>query len=165
MRDLVIDALRKSMMSIVDPRFYETERGYQGALIAQLTAHLDWAKFAGSPIIEQEYQKTLPNHGMKIRPDAIIHIPFVLGGFEERTQGNFVAVELKRKASVADAVADYESLLLMAQRLAYPLTIFINIDSEDNHHEHCPAEIREQTYSVAVRLKDGVPVLNASGLV
>ncbi|MEZ2346991.1 hypothetical protein [Terriglobus sp. RCC_193] len=147
------------MMKIVDPRFYETERGYQGALVAQLTAHLDWAQFSGTPIVEQEYQKTLPKHGITIRPDVIIHVPVVPGHPEHRTQGNFVAFELKRRASTADAVADYESLRLLARKLAYPLTIFINLDSEVDHREQCPPDIQDQTVSIAVRLVNGAPIM------
>lgn len=150
------------MMKIVDPRFYETERGYQGALVAQLTAHLDWAQFAGNPIVEQEYQKTPRKHGITIRPDVIIHIPLIRGASGDPAVGNFVAFELKRRASIADAMADFESLQLMAQRLAYPLTIFINIDSETNHNECCPLEILDQTVSLAVRLVNGEPVIVSS---
>jgi hypothetical protein len=164
MRKMILAALRKSMLNVLDPRFYETERGYQGALIAQLTIHLELANLNGHPIIEQEYQKTLPNHGIAIRPDVIIHTPYVAGGFEDRRRGNFVAIEIKRRANIPDAEADYQSLALLAERLAYPLTVFVNIDSTENHHRNCPAGIAEQTISIAVRLEDGVPTLYSSDL-
>lgn len=162
MREMVLAALRESMQKILDPRFYETERGYQGALVAQLTMHLEFADFNGHPIIEQEYQKTLPNHGITIRPDVIVHIPFSKEWAADRTHGNVVAIELKRRATNSDAVADFQSLSLLAHHLAYLLMIFINIDSADNHHRNCPPYIEEQTVCFAARLGGGVPVVSAS---
>jgi hypothetical protein len=150
------------MENISDPRFYETERGYQGALIAQLTIHLDLATLNGDPIIEQEYQKTLPRHGITIRPDITVHIPARSNNQDDRRIGNFVAIEIKRDASDAEAKLDYDSLASLAQRLAYPLTIFINIDLVDDHRRSCSPEIAEQTISLAVCLEDGVPVLRVS---
>jgi hypothetical protein len=161
-REMFVAALRKAMQGIFDPRFYETERGYQGALIAQLTIHLDIAALNGNPIIEQEYQKTLPRHGITIRPDIIIHIPSRPNSDDDRSFGNFVAIEIKRGATDVEAKLDYDSLALLAHRLAYPLTIFINIDSDDDHRRSCPPEITEQTISVSVRLEDGVPVIRGS---
>ncbi len=160
MRDMFVAALRNSMKNIAEPRFYETERGYQGALIAQLTANLNFATLNGNPIIEQEYQKTLPHHGITIRPDIIIHIPSRPNSEEDRTRGNFVAVEIKRRATDSEAKLDYDSLSLLVHRLAYPLIVFINIDSDDDHRRNCPPKIAAQTISIAVHLEDGVPKIH-----
>ena len=56
------------MSQIREPRLYKTERGYQGELYAELRARPAQAGFAGDPIIEQEYQKRIDAHGIKIRP-------------------------------------------------------------------------------------------------
>jgi hypothetical protein len=104
------------------------------------------------------YQKTLPHHGLKIRPDIIVHIPFERGRVERRDQGNFVAMELKLRASENDARGDFENLVQMREVLGYPLTIFINVGSAETFAALCPDAIRGQTICFAVRLEDGKPV-------
>jgi hypothetical protein len=39
------------------------------------------------------------------------------------------------------------------------MTVFINVDSADDHQRNCPAELREQTVCMAVRLKEGIPII------
>ena len=75
-----IDALER----IQEPRFFQTERGYQGELLAELRTRLADAAFPGDPVVEQEYQKRIRLHGIKIRPDIIIHTPFERGCTERR---------------------------------------------------------------------------------
>lgn len=113
----------------------------------------------GDPIIEQEYQKTIPDHGMRIRPDLIVHIPFGRDPAAARTDGNFVAMEIKRQATPTEALEDFESLSLMATKLQYPLTIFLNVDSSKTYFEQCPKDIAAQTCCVAVRLVGREPVI------
>jgi hypothetical protein len=71
-----LSLLQDALKSIHEPRFFETERGFQGELLVQLAKRLREAAFPGDPVVEQEYQKTIPSHGIKIRPDIIIHVPF-----------------------------------------------------------------------------------------
>lgn len=148
---------QQALAAIKEPRFFATERGYQGALISELKSRIAEADFPDDPIVEQEYQKTLPNHGINIRPDIIIHIPFERGLNQRRDQGNFVAIEMKRQSTAADAEADFASLTLLKERLGYPITIFLNIDSAETHAQHCPARIGAQTVCFAVRLHDMEP--------
>lgn len=89
----------EALATIREPRFYDTERGYQGEVLAELRSRLVGAGLPGDPVVEQEYQKTIPQHGLTIRPDIIIHIPFDRGVTGSRREGNFVAVELKRRGS------------------------------------------------------------------
>jgi len=149
--------LQQALETIREPRFFKSERGYQGELLATLRAKLPDAGFPGDPIIEQEYQKRMPAHRIKIRPDLIIHIPFDRGGVESRKKGNFVAMELKRRSAKIDEV--FESLRKIKEALNYPLTVFINIDSEDPHSESCPSSIAQHTVCFAVRLENGQPVV------
>jgi hypothetical protein len=51
----------------------------------------------------------------------------------------------------------------MKRELKYPLTIFINVDSQETRAELCPASIAAQTVCFAVWLEDGKPVLKAEG--
>src|ERR1700678_511295 len=110
-------ALHSAILSITEPRYFESERGFQGALIAQLEMRLAGLSFADKPIIEQEYQKTFPAHGLTIRPDILLHVPFERGETQNRWEGNFVALELKLRASAKDADDDFSSLSLLALKL------------------------------------------------
>lgn len=152
---LFMDALR----AIRKPRFFDTERGYQGELLAELRSIIGRGGLPGDPIVEQEYQKTIPRHGLRIRPDIIIHIPFERGVTNGRREGNFVAVELKRRAGRRQAGIAFKNLRQINEALNYPLTVFVNIDSANNHAELCPGSIAAQTVCIAVRLEDGDPVI------
>jgi hypothetical protein len=151
--------LRDALESIREPRLYATERGFQGELLAQLRHRLEHAELPGEPIVEQEYQKTLPHHGLTFRPDVIVHIPFERGRVERRDQGNFVAMELKLRSTPNEADEDFAKLVRMREVLGYPLTIFINIDSDDTCVAQRPAVIANQTVCYAVRLEIGNPVV------
>jgi hypothetical protein len=94
-----LDALAGALGAIDEARLFQDERGYQGKLLQELAIRFAEGGFPGHPIVQQEYQKTLPMHGIRIRPDMIVHIPFERGGLANRLQGNFVAIELKRDAS------------------------------------------------------------------
>jgi hypothetical protein len=101
-------------------------------------------------------------HGIRIRPDIIIHVPFERDGMERREQGNFVAIELKRRAGTKTAAKAFANLELMKVRLNYPLTIFINVDSAVTHRELCPERIADQTVCMAVELREGRTVVHIS---
>lgn len=147
--------LKESLENVREPRFFETERGFQGELLAHLRNRLEFAGFPGGPIVEQEYQKTLPHHGLNIRPDIIIHIPFERGHAEWRDAGNFVAMELKLRSTEHEAREDFAKLQLMRDVLGYPLTIFINVNSDQTHSAVLPEAIAGQTVCYAVRLENG----------
>jgi hypothetical protein len=153
--------MRDALESIREPRFFETERGYQGELLVQLGKRLKGVEFPGDPIVEQEYQKTMPAHGINIRPDIVIHVPFDRGLALGRDEGNFVAIELKVHATENEARGDLANLALMHEILQYPLTVFINIGSKQTHSTCCPKIISNQTICFAVHLKDGEPVVRS----
>ncbi len=149
----------EALKAIREPQFFEDERGYQGELLAELRNRIEGAGLLSDPIIQQEYQKTLPKHDIRIRPDIIIHIPFSRGFTRNRKEGNFIAVELKRRASKRKAEDAFESLRRIKDALNYPLTIFLNIDSANPRAELCPDSIAAQTLCVAVQLEDGEPAI------
>ena len=45
--------LREALEAITEPRFFATERGFQGELLAELRARLHEAYFPGDPVVEQ----------------------------------------------------------------------------------------------------------------
>lgn len=155
----LLTTLRKVLEIIHEKNLFQDERGYQGALIQELSKHLVDASLPGDPIIQEEYQKTLPHHGIRIRPDIIIHIPFERGKTAQRKEGNFVAIELKRRAGKRKAQDAFANLVELRNSLRYPLTIFINIDSNQTHFALCPRSIATQTICFAVRLEEGRPVV------
>ncbi|MCZ2808749.1 MAG: hypothetical protein O2V44_05290 [Candidatus Bathyarchaeota archaeon] len=152
--EALVETFRNSLLSITNARFYETERGFQGELSAELRTRLKKLEINGA-IVEQEYQKRMREHGFRIRPDLVIHIPFEGAEFESRSQGNFVVVELKLRASRNSARADYENLKGMCQKLGYPLAIFINIDSDETFIDECSPPGDGSIHAFAVRLNEG----------
>ncbi|WP_233081920.1 hypothetical protein [Rheinheimera soli] len=152
--DILIDTIRDSLLAITHPRFYETERGFQGQLNAELNFRLQDLEIDGA-IVEQEYQKRIKDHGFKIRPDLIVHIPFEGAGFDSRSVGNFVVIELKHRANRKSARADYQNLHRMCDVLGYPLAVFINIDSDKTFIDECMPLNNGSIHAFAVKLTDG----------
>lgn len=153
--DRFLAVLQQALRSITEERSFQDERSFQGALLQELARTFKRGVMQDDPIIEEEYQKRIRAHGIRIRPDIIVHVPFDRGGMDRRDQGNFIAIELKRLATLESASKAFANLEQMKRKLNYPLTIFINIDSEKTHHELCPESIAAQTVFFAVELKDG----------
>lgn len=145
----MIPLIIKSLQGITHPRFFETERGFQGELLAELRTALHGAALADEPIAEQEYQKRLPAHGITIRPDIIIHIPTKPRG-NHRT-GNFVAFELKLRARQRQAKEDFANLDLILGALDYPLGVFVNINSSQTYAQHYSGVFKERIHFFALR--------------
>lgn len=154
--------LKDALEHIREPRFFETERGFQGELLALLHHRLGEAQLPGDPIVEMEYQKKIPEHGLNTRPDIIVHIPFDRGHAERRDQGNFVAIELKLRSTENEARVDFAKLVQMRKVLGYPLTIFVNINSDVTYANLLPEAIAGQTVCYAVRLEDGNSVVRVA---
>jgi hypothetical protein len=151
-RDKILEDIRQSLIAITVPRFYETERGFQGELLAQLVKRL---ALPDQAIIEQEHQKRALAHGLTCRPDIIIHEPFDQTRHHDRSQGNYIVMELKVRSTAKEAAADFESLGDMIQKLNYPLGIFINIDSGRTYSELVPKGLQSQIVAIAVALRNG----------
>jgi len=94
--DEILNIIRDSLSSIDNPHFYNTELGFQGELVAEIRKRLPELEIDGA-IVQQEYQKRMKDHGFRIRPDIIIHIPFEQTSFNSRQEGNFLVIELKQK--------------------------------------------------------------------
>ncbi|MEW8275989.1 MAG: hypothetical protein AB2733_18090 [Candidatus Thiodiazotropha taylori] len=150
---IIMECIREALSSIKHPRYYDTERGFQGALLAEINKKLPELELEGA-IIEEEYQKRIRDHGFKIRPDLIIHVPFDYSNLESRKHGNFVVIELKRQATVDEALDDYRKLTNMCKSLDYPLGIFINISSDTSHLSEYEENDDPRIHSFAVELKN-----------
>lgn len=152
----LIASLSESLAAISAPRFFESERGFQGELLVQLSKRL---QLSDNTIIEQEHQKKLAAHRVKIRPDIIIHEPFNPERHMARTEGNFAAIELKLKASSEAAAEDFNSLSVMLEVLQYPIGFFINIGSATTHCNLVPDSIRGKIVCFAVYVAEGRTVV------
>jgi hypothetical protein len=146
----VIDVVARSLASVTQPRFYETERGFQGEFLAIFRAALPAAGLPGDAIVEQEYQKRLREHGITVRPDIIVHIPTPVGG--NRRRGNFAVFELKLAARAAEAQEDFASLDAVLGALDYPLGIFVNIAAPETHAELYGGPFPGRIHCFAVQL-------------
>ncbi len=156
----VIASLSESLAAISAPRFFESERGFQGELLVQLNKRL---KLSDNTIIEQEHQKKLKAHGLTIRPDIIIHEPFNPELHEARTEGNFAAIELKLNASPETAAEDFKSLSALLEVLQYPICFFINIGSAKSHCNLVPDSVRGKIVCFAVHVAEGETVVIQEG--
>jgi hypothetical protein len=151
--------LQQALESIGEEQLFNDERGFQGALLQELNRRLPEGVRPEDPMLQQEYQKRLLRHGIRIRPDIIIHVPFERGVAESREEGNFVAMELKRRATSKTAKGAFANLVKMKKALKYRLTIFINIDSDETCAALCPESIAGQTFCFAVSLEGGRSVV------
>ena len=140
--EMLLAAVRDALQSIAEPRFYATERGYQGQLLVELSHRIPQCFSERYPIVEQEHQKTLEIHGLNIRPDIVIHEPFDPLVHANRREGNYAVFELALRAGPAKATDDFASLESMLDVLGYPLGIFVNIAHNRTHLELAPASIR-----------------------
>lgn len=131
--DALLAHIEAALRSITHPRFYETERGFQGELLAALRLTIPDHLLPHGAVVEQEYQKRLQQHGLTIRPDIIIHEPFDPTRHRTRRDGNVAVIELKLNASRGAAQRDFVSLLKMMEALSYPAGVFINIASDATH--------------------------------
>ena len=152
-KEVFLDTLRDSIRAITDRRYFSTERGYQGQLIAELNSRANKEQILpGKVILEQEYQKTLRKQGITIRPDIIIHVPYEKRMYSNRRAGNFVVIQVKLNATVRKAREDFGKLDSMFQKLDYPLGIFLNINSADTFFDCYTGDYPERLHCFAVRL-------------
>ena len=148
--EIVITALKE----IDTPRFFKTERGFQGRFNIALNKILDEQNiFPEGTIIEEEYQKRLKLHGINQRPDLIIHVPIESSHSSNRKENNYIAFAFKLSGNKIKVMKDFENLNELIEKLNYSIGIFININSinsflgeyqgpnKDKLHEFCIKQI------------------------
>jgi hypothetical protein len=156
----IVSTISECLGSVRNARFFDTERGYQGELYAELRARLPAISLPGDAIVEEEYQKRLPEHGVRVRPDIIVHIPTPSGG--NRRHGNFAVLELKLSAGPTAARKDFAKLDAVLDALHYPLGVFVNICSAQTHAAHYRGAFGERIHFFAVqRVGRGIQLRHA----
>ena len=90
-------------------------------------------KLPPEAIVEEEYQKRIKIHGIRRRPDVIVHVPTQPGN--DRRVGNLAVFALKLRATPTEARHDFAALDAMFRALDYPMGAFINIGNDRTHAE------------------------------
>jgi hypothetical protein len=94
-----LETLLSAINHIREPRLFLTERGYQGQLLVEFDKLLEGERDSiARPLVEQEYQKTADKHGITLRPDIIVHIPFERGVSPTRQHDNHLVILLNLAA-------------------------------------------------------------------
>lgn len=158
----ILAFIQESLAAVGHPRLYETERGFQGAFLGELTKRLPRLQWEGA-IVEQEYQKRMHEHGIRIRPDIIIHVPFDGAHHASRREGNFIVMELKIRATAEEALSDYQALSEMCEMLDYPLGVFINIGAPDTYLADFEGRHKERLHAFSVQLVNGQVEVRSEG--
>jgi hypothetical protein len=144
----MIDEILTAARQVVHSRVFENERGYKGALAEHLMGLLGGGVYPGDLIVEEEYQKRVRAHGLRIRPDIIIHRPAAAG--ENRRLDNHAVVLLKRAATRRRAERDFFDLNAIINALDYAMGIFVNIDSDQTHSGSYAGPFRGRLHFIAV---------------
>lgn len=153
MRDGLIRATDAAIRAVGHSRFFETERGFQGEFHHAMRTQLDRMRIQpiGS-ILEIEHQKK-GRHGIRQRPDIILHVPTALG--VSVRDNNYAVWALKLQASVKKAQSDFALLDEMFEELDYPLGFFVNIGSLDPMLQHYAGKHRDRLVGVAATSENG----------
>ncbi|XHH28250.1 hypothetical protein WIW49_12770 [Xanthomonas euroxanthea] len=148
----LLNVIAAALTSVTDPHYYEDERGFQGEFYAQLRLRLRELVLPEGALLREEHQKRLAQHGLRIRPDIILHEPFDPGRHRGRDQGNHAVMELKRRATPGTTADAFSNLVAMIDTLNYPFGVFINIDSSKTWVESVPDSHRTRIACLAAHL-------------
>ncbi len=160
-----IKTLVSAIERVRESRFFSTERGYQGQLVAELD-HLLGGESGEltRPIVEQEYQKRAKLHGITLRPDIIVHIPFERGVSPSRRYDNYLVVLLDLSANQKEAEEDFGQLSTICSKLDYPIGAFVNIASTNLWLPDYGGKTDDSfiLHEFAVTLHDGCPQIRTA---
>jgi len=150
----LLNVIAAALTSVTDPHYHEDERGFQGEFYARLRLRLRDMALPEGALLREEYQKRLAEHGLRIRPDIILHEPFDPGRHHGRDEGNHAVMELKRRATPGTAANAFTNLGAMIDALSYPLGVFINIDSPKTWVGSVPEALRARIFCLAAHLDE-----------
>jgi hypothetical protein len=150
MRRMILEATAKALREVTHPRFFRSERGYQGRFYCALQGELDrrCCFLEDGFILEMEYQKG-ERQKMRQRPDIILHSPAEESGASVR-DNNLAAFYLKLRATPNRALEDFGKIDEIFKGLQYPLSIFINIGSQLHHLDQYRGHFRDLIHAFAV---------------
>jgi hypothetical protein len=156
MRDRIIESTISALTAIKAPRFFKSERGYQGIFYCKLyEAFENLGLLTEDQIIEMEYQKSA-RHELSQRPDIIFHIP-VEHSCGNIVENNFAVWAFKARANAVKAQEDFEKLDQMFEFLNYPLGFFVNINTEQHHLNLYEGNFKDRLVGFSVCLQDESP--------
>ncbi len=156
MRKIIIDSTISALSAISAPRFFKSERGYQGVFYCRLYDEFENNGLVNEDqIIEMEYQKS-SRHDISQRPDIIFHIPVEHSG-ANIAENNYAVWALKANANEPAAQEDFEKLDEMFKHLNYPFGFFININSEQHHLTSYNGNFKDRLFAFSVWLQDDAP--------
>jgi hypothetical protein len=150
-----------------EPSLFRDERGYQGELKSKIDRLIDTkvplADFS-TPLVQEEYQKRAERHGITLRPDLIIHVPFERGVSPTRKNDNYMVILLKRSAGWAKAKENFSNLEIICSGLNYPVGISINVASSKLWLPKLTPKIPScfTLHEIAVKLVNGTPSLKVA---
>lgn len=152
-KQIILDATKFAINLIHNKRFFNTERGYQGALFCHLHQYLlEKGLISEDVILEMEYQKST-RHNVTQRPDIILHIPVEISGADIH-ENNFAVWALKRESSSNKAREDFSKLDIMFGELNYPIGIFINISAQETMLEEYKGNFKDRIYAFSIHRGD-----------
>jgi len=111
------------LKKIFNPRFYNTERGFQGEFSSNIKAAMISCA-DNDYVLEEEYQKKYTIYNTKQRPDLIFHKPAI---DSDVTKNNIYVWLFKRNAKIADIKNDFTKFIELKNILKYRSGIFVNI--------------------------------------
>jgi hypothetical protein len=146
-----------ALRQITTPRYFISERGFAAEFYCQLRDQLKGSTiFPEHAILESEVQKRVSPHGIRQRPDIIIHIPVETDYTENVNQNNFVVFAFKLDGDVGKVEEDFGKLDEMISYLNYHNGVFINIGSYPtvNLLEY-KGNYQSQIHDFSIRLQNG----------
>jgi len=153
---LIIQMVLTSLYEISSPRFFNTERGFQGRFLISFNKQLEERKiFPEGTIIEEEYQKSNKLHGIKQRPDLLVHIPIESSTSSNRKENNFIAFEFKLNGNKVKVLKDFDKLDEMIIKLHYNYGIFININSLNSFLADYEGTNKDKLQEFCIKQLDG----------
>ncbi|MEA2033564.1 MAG: hypothetical protein U9N41_08285 [Euryarchaeota archaeon] len=153
--NIVIEIIIEALKKVNNPRFFKTERGYQGRFACAMYEVMDdKGIFPDDAILEEEYQKRLNEHGTGQRPDLIVHIPTEISGLANTSKNNLVVFAFKKNATLKKVGEDFYKLDVMFKELEYPLGIFINIGTLHTHIDKYRGNYKERLHFFSVVMKN-----------
>lgn len=117
-----------AIRQILIQRYFNSERGFVPEFYSNLRGQLENSNlFPEHTILETEVQKRRLLHGVRQRPDLLIHIPIETGLTNNVAENNFVVYAFKLNGNAVDALEDFEKLDAMFGQLNYEMGIYVNI--------------------------------------
>lgn len=155
-KEQLVSVTKEAILKIENPRYFQTERGYQMEFYSLLKELLPpECNLTNDRMLEGEPQKTKSVHGTNQRPDIIFHIPRKNGTAVD--ENNYCLWALKLRGNKNEAKSDFDKLNEMFLRLKYSFGLWINIDSSETWINEYKGIYQQRIGSFAVKLKENKP--------